>query len=212
MRSPLPPGREGSGSGQRDPRSLDDPSRAPLAREGVVRGPTPSPNPTSTSIAAVGSTATPTPLPQVQRRRPRPEPSRVASLQRLLRKSGFSRDGVREMSKCVRESAVRLYQSQWLSFCSWCRRRGNTPINATIPLIVDFLIHLRRDKGFSLSALKGYRAAINSVLALKGTDLSDSWELAMLFHGFVKSCPTTDLRPPAWDVALVLNSLTAAPY
>ena len=77
---------------------------------------------------------------------------------------------------------------------------------------MDFLIHLRRDKGFSLSALKGYRAAINSVLALKGTDLSDSRELAMLFRGFAKSCPTTDLRPLAWDVALVLNSLTAAPY
>ena len=34
----------------------------------------------------------------------------------------------------------------------------------------------------------------------------------MLFHGFAESCPTTDLRPPAWDVAVVLNSLTAAPY
>ena len=80
---PLPPGREGSGSGQRDPRSLDDPSRAPRAREGVVCGPTPSPNPTSTSTTAVGSSATPTPLPQVSRRRPRPEPSRVASPQKV---------------------------------------------------------------------------------------------------------------------------------
>ena len=34
----------------------------------------------------------------------------------------------------------------------------------------------------------------------------------MLFRSFVKSCPAADLRPPAWDVALVLNSLTAAPY
>ena len=34
----------------------------------------------------------------------------------------------------------------------------------------------------------------------------------MLFRGFAESCPTTDLCPPAWDVALVLNSLTAAPY
>ena len=83
---PPPPGREGGGSGQRDPRSLDVLSRTPRAREGVVRGPTSSPNPTSTSTTAVGSTATPTPLPQVPRRRPRPEPSRVASLKRLLGK------------------------------------------------------------------------------------------------------------------------------
>ena len=96
---PLPPGWGGSGSGQRDPRSLDDSSSAPRARERVVRGPPTPPNPTSTSTTAVGSTATPTPLPQVPRRRPHPEPSRVASLQRLLGKSGFSREAAHEMSK-----------------------------------------------------------------------------------------------------------------
>ena len=77
---------------------------------------------------------------------------------------------------------------------------------------MDFLIHLRGDKGFSLSALKGYRAAISSVLPLKGLDLANSRELAMLFRSFLKTCSPTDLRPPAWDVALVLQSLTGAPY
>ena len=116
------------------------------------------------------------------------------------------------MSSYTRESIAHLYQSQWLSFCGWCRGRSIATINATVPLIVDFLIHLRKDKGFSLSALKGYHSAINSVLALNRTDLSDSRELSMLFRSFAKSCPTTGLRPPAWDVALVLNSLTTAPY
>ena len=133
--------------------------------------------------------------------------SSVSSESRVFRERLHAR-----CPKCIRESTARLYQSQWLSFYNWCRQRGKTPIDATIPLIVDFLIHLRRDKGLSFSALKGYPTAINSVLALKGTDLFDSRELAMLFRGFAKSCPTTDLRPPAWDVALVLNSLTAAPY
>ena len=137
---------------------------------------------------------------------------RVEALKRLLRKSGFSRGAALKMSSCVRESTARLYQLQWLSFCGWCRGRGVPPIDATIPLIVDFLIHLRRDKGFSLSALKGYRSAIDSVLTLKGTDLAESRELTMLFRSFAKSCPTADLHPPTWDVALVLNSLTAAPY
>ena len=121
------------------------------------------------------------PLPPVPQRRPRPEPSLVAAVKRLLRKSGFSRGAVFELSSCVRESTARLYQSQWLSFCGWCHGRSIAPIDATIPLTVDFLIHLRRDKGFSLSALKGYRSAINSVLALNGTDLAESRELTMLF-------------------------------
>ena len=177
----------------------------------MVRGTTPSPDPTTSGTTIVGSAATPNPLPPVPWRRPRPEPSRVAALKRLLRKSGFSRGAALEMSSCVRESTARSYQSQWLFLwlVSW---KGIAPIDATIPLIVDFLIHLRRDKGFSLSALKGYRSATNSVLALKGTDIAESRELTMFFRSFAKSCPTADLCPPAWDVALVLNSLTAAPY
>ena len=116
------------------------------------------------------------------------------------------------MSSCVRESTARLYQSQCLSFCGWCRGRGVAPVDATILLIVDFLIHLRRNKGFSLSALKGYCAAISSVLSLKGLDLANSRDLAMLFHSFSKACSPTDLRPPAGDVTMVLQSLNGTPY
>ena len=136
----------------------------------------------------------------------------MATLKCLFRKSGFLRGAALEMSGCVRESTACLYQSQWLSFCGWCCGRGDTPFDATIPLIVDFLIHLRKDKGFSLSALKGYRSTINSVLALKGVDLATPRKLSMLFRSFSKSCSPTDLRLPAWDVALVLQSLTCPPY
>ena len=59
-------------------------------------------------------------------------------------------------------------------FCGWCHGRGVAPVNATVPMIVDFLAYLRRDKGLSVSAVKGYRAALNSVFALKGMDLADS--------------------------------------
>ena len=34
----------------------------------------------------------------------------------------------------------------------------------------------------------------------------------MLFRSFSKACSPTDLHPPAWDVASVLQSLTGAPY
>ena len=79
-------------------------------------------------------------------------------------------------------------------------------------MIVDFLIHLRENKGFSLSALKGYRSTINLVFTLKGLNLANSKELSMLFRSFVKACSPQDLRPPAWDVVLVLQSLTNQPY
>ena len=43
----LPSGQESSGSGQRDPKSLDDSGRSSLAKEGVVRGTTPPPDRTT---------------------------------------------------------------------------------------------------------------------------------------------------------------------
>ena len=167
---------------------------------------------TPLGTTGVGPPSMPTPLPSVPRRRSRPEPSRMETVKRLLRKSGLSRRASRQLSLYVRESTACLYPSQWLSFCGWCRGRSITPIDATIHVIVDFLIHLREDKGFSLSALKGYHSTINSVFTLKGLDLANSKELSMLFRSFAKTCSPQDLRPPAWDVALVLQSLTNQPY
>ena len=77
---------------------------------------------------------------------------------------------------------------------------------------MDFLIHLRHDKGLSVSAVKGYSSALNSVLALKGRDLTSSREITMLFRSFSRSVNPVELRPPAWDISLVLQSLTGAPY
>ena len=77
---------------------------------------------------------------------------------------------------------------------------------------MDFLIHLRQDKGLSVSAVKGYCSALNSVLALKGLDLAASREITTLLRSFARSVNPVELRPPAWDVSLVLQSVTGAPY
>ena len=53
---------------------------------------------------------------------------------------------------------------------------------------------------------------LGMVLRLKGVDLSDSWEISMLMKSFEQSFPPRELRPPAWDVTLVLRSLTQTPY
>ena len=71
--------------------------------------------------------------------------------------------------------------------------------------------NLRRDKGLSVSAVKGYRSALNSVFALKGMDLADSRPISMLIKSFSKSVRPEELRPPAWDVTFILQSLTGAP-
>ena len=81
-----------------------------------------------------------------------------------------------------------------------------------LPVVVGFLIHLRQDKGLSVSAVKGYSSALNSVLVLKGRNLASSRKITMLLRSFSRSINPVELRPPAWDVSLVLQSLTGAPY
>ena len=64
----------------------------------------------------------------------------------------------------------------------------------------------------SVSAVKGHSSAFNSVLALKVWDLASSREITMLLHSFSRSVDPVELCPPAWDVSLILQSLTGAPY
>ena len=190
----------------------DDSGGTSLAREGVVRRLASSADPTTPGAALLGQAASAAPLQSVPSRRPRVEPARVETLKRHYRKSGFSGRAARVLSGVLRESSSRLYQSRWKIFCGWCRGRGVAPVNATVPVVVDFLIHLRQDKGLSVSAVKGYCSALNSVLSLKGRDLASSREITTLLRSFSRSVNPVELRPPAWDVSLVLQSLTMAPY
>ena len=190
----------------------DDSGRPSLAREGVVRRLAASTDPTTPGSSLLGQAASAAPLQPVPSRRPRAEPSRVATLKRHYRKSGFSGRAARVLSGVLRDSSSRLYQSRWQIFCGWCRGRSVAPVNASVPVVVDFLIHLRQDKGLSVSAVKGYCSALNSVLALKGRDLAASREITTLLRSFARSVNPVELRPPAWDVSLVLQSLTGAPY
>ena len=89
-----------------------------------------------------------------------------------------------------------IFQSRWQIFCGWCRGRGVAPVNATVPVVVDFLIHLLQDKGLSVSAVKGYSSALNSVLALKGRDLASSREITMLLRSFSRCTLSLTESPP----------------
>ena len=208
----LSSGRSGDCPCPRVVAGCNDSGRTPLAREGVVRRLTASTDPTTSRPALVEQSASAAPLQPLPPRCPRAEPSRGATLKRHFQKSGFSGKAARVLSGCLRSSTSSLYQSRWQIFCGWCRGRGVAPVYATVPAVVDFLVHLRHDKGLSVSAVKGYSSALNSVLALKGRDLASSREIMMLLCSFSRSVDPVELRPPAWDVALVLQSLTGVPY
>ena len=103
----LPSGRSGDHPCPRVVACRDDSGRTPLAREGVVRRLTASTDPTSGRPALVGQPAASATLQSFPPRRPRVEASRVATLKRHFRKSGFSGRAARVLSGCLWESSSR---------------------------------------------------------------------------------------------------------
>ena len=138
--------------------------------------------------------------------------SRIQAMVRILLKKGFPQEVAEDMSAPVRASSAKVYQGKWKAFVEWCQSKQVVPEQATIPEIASFFHYLRKYKKISLSAVQGYRAALNQVFSLKGMNLALSPEISMLFSHFKKSCPPREIRSPPWDVALVLNSLRGPPY
>ena len=97
--------------------SRDDSGRTSLAREGVVRRLAASADPTTPGSTLLGQAASAAPLQPVPSRRPRAELSRVATLKRHYRKSGFSGRAARVLSG-VLEMEDLLWLVSWKERCS----------------------------------------------------------------------------------------------
>ena len=65
---------------------------------------------------------------------------------------------------------------------------------------MDFLVRLRRDKGFSVSTATDSWSALNSVFALKDLVWTTSREICLFLRNFSKAVKPEKLRPLPWDV------------
>ena len=74
---------------------------------------------------------------------------------------------------------------------------GHQSMQCIYPVIVGFFLHLRQHLGFSVTAVKGYRAVLLHVFTLTGIDLATRSVVSRMFHLFGRSCPPREFRPPA---------------
>ena len=100
-----------------------------------------------------------------------------------------------------------------MKYRKWCKDNGHTISSPSVQKVADFLVHLRQDCQLSASAIKGYKAMLNGVFAIRGLDLNND----PVLRNIIKACssqprrPTRDLRP-SWNLDVVLRSLTKAPF
>ena len=104
------------------------------------------------------------------------------------------------------------YQYKWRRYRLWCRREGHTASVPASQKFADFLLHLHQDCHLSLSAVKGYKAMLNSVFRFKGFDLSTDPVLRDVIRACGQRLPRTRLKLPPWNVDVVLRHLMGAPF
>ena len=73
--------------------------------------------------------------------------------------------------------------------------------------IADFLLCLRRDKGLSVSTVKGFRSMLTSVFKYQLPELSDHFLLRDLIRSFELERPVRSPCPLTWDLCRVLEYL-----
>ena len=135
------------------------------------------------------------------------------SIKRSLQKKGFSRKVAKRMAEAQKLSTRELYQKKWDKFADWCDKRNKNPLQATIPLIAEFLTELHEDNKYVLSTIEGYRTAIGHVLkAEKGLDVGQDLDLRSLLANFARDIDRRRPPLPKWDLSFVLKVMTKEPF
>ena len=138
--------------------------------------------------------------------------SRVLVVQGSLRDRGFSEEVSAHIAGPSRPSSLEVYQSKWAIFCAWCDGRKVDPLQATAPLIAEFLSE-KFKTGLAFSTLAGYRTAIAKTLVHHtGIDFGGDKNLSSLLHSFELERSAHRNPVPDWDLALVLNCLLRDPF
>jgi len=110
-------------------------------------------------------------------------------------------------------STVSLYQGKWKVFCAWCSDKGKDPWQVRTHHVAQFFLFLFNIKKLSPGTIAGYRTAIASALKhSRRTDFANDPELSALLRSFRRDRPSVPKRFPSWDLSLVLQVISHAPF
>ena len=113
----------------------------------------------------------------------------------------------------ARAPSTRLqYENRWKLFSNWCAARAVDPVHCTVATVLEFLQFLL-DSGRSHSTLKVYVTAISSLHdGVDGATVGRHRLVSLFLRGALRLRPPTAMRAPAWDLPLVLETLSSPPF
>ncbi|KAM7182065.1 uncharacterized protein RBU57_000616 [Macrochelys suwanniensis] len=112
-----------------------------------------------------------------------------------------------------RKPSTRLtFEAKWKRFSIWCAQRQVLPLQATVPCILDYLMHLKEEH-LAFGSLKVYLAAISAFHpGADGRSVFAHSVVQRFIKGLEKVHPPTKTPVPAWDLNLVLSCLMGPPF
>ena len=193
--------------------SLPDHSNSPrLARDALVLGPSAALNRDPTTTPSVNDPTQTVPQVCVPQQPPTPEPPRLVSRSGQLQEQGFSVEVAERIAAPQRSSTRTIYKSKWALFEKWCRENSVDFSTPSVKQLSDFFMYLYQDLNRHPSTIDGYRTAIVDTLGPSAQHIAHNADLHRLLSSFHRDRPKSSRNLPKWNLSVVLNELTKAPF
>ena len=183
-----------------------------LARDALVLGPSAALNRDPTATPSVNNPTQTVPQAGVPQQPPAPEPPRLVSRSGQLQEQGFSVEVVERIAAPQRSSTRTIYKSKWALFEKWCRENSVDFSTPSVKQISDFFMYLYQDLNRRPSTIDGYRTAIVDTLGPTAQHIAHNADLHRLLSSFHRDRPKSSRNLPKWNLSVVLNELTKAPF
>ena len=140
------------------------------------------------------------------------QPPRLVSRSGQLQEQGFSVEVAERIAAPQRSSTRTIYKSKWALFEKWCREYSVAFSTLTVKHISNFFMYLYQDLNRRPATIDGYRTAIVDTLGPAGRHIAQSSDLHRLLSSFHRDRPKSSKNLPKWNLSVVLNELTKAPF
>ena len=129
-----------------------------------------------------------------------------------LQEQGFSVEVAERIAPPQRSSTRTIYKSKWAQFEKWCKENSVYFSTPSVKHISDFFMYLYQDLNRCPSTIDEYRTAIIDTLGPAAHHIAQSSDLHRLLSSFHRDRPKSSRNLPKWNLSVVLNELTKAPF
>ena len=183
-----------------------------LARDALVLGPSAALNRDPTTTPSVNDPTQTVPQLCIPQQSTTAEPPRLVSRSGQLQEQGFSVEVAERIAAPQRSSTRTIYRSKWALFEKWCRENSVDFSTPSVKQISDFFMYLYQDLNRHPSTIDGYRTAIVDTLGPTAQHIAHNADLHRLLSSFHRDRPKSSRNLPKWNLSVVLNELTKAPF